>query len=507
MKRPACAAPLVAAALSLLSGCASFYLHRAPPSPRAPWPLAPERARPSRTSPGAPPVARDHVYSLPELIDLAESTNPDTRIGWQRARQAALGVGIAMAGYFPIVSALTLVGYQHTWFPVPNLRGSVLGINPFQILPSVSFMVPQLPQQSGDIGVDTWQVLPFLFVRWEVFNLGRGAEVRAAKELSAAANALFTAEHERVIFEVARAFFRLNAARAQVAVSRDALERTREIAKAAEARFAQGLATVVETAEARREVAQSEYSVAQAQSLEIAAYAALVSAVGIDPEVHLEAAGNASGALPARLARTVDAYVEEALTARADLRAARIRLPATDAVVTRSKAAYAPRVILTGTGGAAVLGAHVDGINLPTLTLPNFTVGVNFEWLLFDGGLREVQAEIARAQNAEAAQLLVKIQHQVVQEVVTAYNEVNASLSRYQAATALFDTAATAEAAVTKSYLNGLATFTDTMSAQKARALASAAKEQSFADALVATTTLAFTAGELLSARAVPQVP
>jgi hypothetical protein len=45
---------------------------------------------------------------------------------------------------------------------------------------------------------------------------------------------------------------------------------------------------------------------------------------------------------------------------------------------------------------------------------------------------------------------------------------------------------------------------TDAMNAQKARALASAAKEQAFADALIATTTLAFAAGELISAKAVP---
>jgi hypothetical protein len=40
------------------------------------------------------------------------------------------------------------------------------------------------------------------------------------------------------------------------------------------------------------------------------------------------------------------------------------------------------------------------------------------------------------------------------------------------------------------------------MNAQKARALAAAAKEQAFADALVATTTLAYAAGGLLSAKA-----
>ncbi|HEX7942604.1 MAG TPA: TolC family protein [Gemmatimonadaceae bacterium] len=444
---------------------------------------------------------------MPELIDLAESTHPDTRIGWERARQAALGIGVTMAGYFPIISALTVIGYQHTFFPVPHLPGSTLGINPFQILPNINFPMPEMPQLSGRIGVDTWQVLPFLSLRWEVFNLSRASDVRAAESLSAAANALFTAEHERVIFEIVCAFFRLNAARAQVAVSRDALERTRTIARAAEARYDQGLATVVDTSEARREVALGEYSVTQAQSVEIAAQAALVSALGVDPQVHLAVAEQASGPLPTRVPRNVDAYVEEALTARADLRAARMRLPATEAAVARSTGTYMPRIVVVGTGGAAWLGGRVDGMDLPTTTLPNYTLGINLEWLLFDGGLREVQTEIARSQHAEAMQQLVRLQHQIVQEVVTAYNEANASLSRYQAATALFDAAATAEAAAAKSYVNGLASLSDAMNAERMRALASAAKEQAFADALVAMTTLAFVAGELLSPKAVPQAP
>ncbi|MCU1281213.1 MAG: Outer rane efflux protein, partial [bacterium] len=226
-----------ALSLSLASGCASLYLHRAPPSPREPWPLGAEAARPSETAPDSTPVAHDHAYTLAELIDLAESTNPDTRISWQRARQAALAVGIPMAGYFPQIQALTLVAYQHTIFPAPNLGQSLIGANPSPLLPTVSFPLPMLPQPSGDVGIDTWQVLPFVLVTLELFNLSRAAEVQAAKLGSTSANALFTAEHEKVMYEVARAYFRLNAARTQVAVSRDALERTQAIAKAAEARF------------------------------------------------------------------------------------------------------------------------------------------------------------------------------------------------------------------------------------------------------------------------------
>jgi outer membrane protein len=125
--------------------------------------------------------------------------------------------------------------------------------------------------------------------------------------------------------------------------------------------------------------------------------------------------------------------------------------------------------------------------------------------VIFDGGLREVRSGIARSQQGEAQAQLVKLQHQVVTEVITAYNEVDASLSRHHAATALLETAAIADDAATKSYLNGLATLTDAMNAQKARALASAAQEQAFADAQIATSTLELAAGELIASKAFPK--
>src|SRR5262249_26978357 len=164
-------------------------------------------------------------------------------------------------------------------------------------------------------------------------------------------------EHEKVVFEVARAYFHVNAARAQVAVRRDTLERTRVIAAAAEARYGQGLATTVDLAEVKRDVAQGEFDLAHAQAAEVAADAGLVMAVGIDPQVHIGVSAAASGSLPARLARPLAEYIEEALTTRADLRAASARLPATDAAVARSISTYVPRVSLVATGGDAWLGA------------------------------------------------------------------------------------------------------------------------------------------------------
>jgi outer membrane protein TolC len=42
-----------------------------------------------------PPIEPDKVYSLADLIDLAEAQNPETRVAWEGARAQAAALGIA----------------------------------------------------------------------------------------------------------------------------------------------------------------------------------------------------------------------------------------------------------------------------------------------------------------------------------------------------------------------------------------------------------------------------
>jgi hypothetical protein len=48
------------------------------------------------------------VYTLPELIDLAEMHNPETRVAWETARERAAEVGIARSAFFPTLTAVAL---------------------------------------------------------------------------------------------------------------------------------------------------------------------------------------------------------------------------------------------------------------------------------------------------------------------------------------------------------------------------------------------------------------
>jgi len=84
----------------------------APPSPDRPW--SPPDMITHQTElqarhleiPGNIVVDPSKVYHLPELIDLAQRLNPDTKVAWQRAKQALAAVGLKEVTYYPILSAL-----------------------------------------------------------------------------------------------------------------------------------------------------------------------------------------------------------------------------------------------------------------------------------------------------------------------------------------------------------------------------------------------------------------
>jgi outer membrane protein TolC len=501
----------------MLAGCPSAYLKLAPPSPSEP--SIPQPAGHDER-PGAPPesvaqgdarvpieesekVQASRRYALADLVELAAASNPETRIVWQRARQAALAVGVANASYFPTLSAVALGGYQHSFFPLSSLSSGITVGAP-EFLPGVTVPAPQSGGKNGHIGVDTFELLPFLAVRWQLLDWGRGAAVKAAEQTSVAANLVFVGEHQKLLFQVATAFFRLSAARAQVKVAGDALDRTRVIAQSAEARFGRGIATTVELAEARRELAQAEYDLTQAQAGEKTAYTALLTALGVDPRLPLEIETIASSELGGVLRDPVESYVQTALSSRPDLQASQAQLSRAQAMVDQAVATYVPKVSVVGTGGMQTLGAKISGMSFQTVTIPNLTAFASIEWLLFDGGARENAVEIARARREEAELQIRKLRNGAAQEVLSAYDEANAALSRYRAAQALEQTASVADEARAKSYAHGLSTLAEAANAQKSHALASAAKEQAYAAARIAATALTLAAGQLRSVDSIP---
>jgi len=187
----------------------------------------------NRTLAEIPPPAfdleRDGPYTLPELIDIAESTNPVTRNAWNDARNAALAAGIAKSTFLPVVSAGVVQGWQKTHIDFGgNVSNQVTG--------------------EGDVEV--------LSIQWLLFDFGkRAALVEVARQGSAISNIAFTAAHQQGIYNVSLAFYANAAARAHLATAMESLRNAEEVQAAAEDRYKRGIGTVVEVAQAKQATA------------------------------------------------------------------------------------------------------------------------------------------------------------------------------------------------------------------------------------------------------------
>src|SRR5262245_33394294 len=83
----------------------------APLSPNTPWHSAQEASvelEAEQISSNRLVLNSPLSYSLAELIDLAQSNNPQTRMAWERARARANAVGVARSELYPTLVAAVL---------------------------------------------------------------------------------------------------------------------------------------------------------------------------------------------------------------------------------------------------------------------------------------------------------------------------------------------------------------------------------------------------------------
>jgi outer membrane protein len=119
-----------------------------------------------------------HVYDLPDLIDLAQQSNPETRAAWQATRAAAARVAIAEGAYLPMLSAIGMASYAH--------------------LPDYNKMGPFL--------VRTGVLEPLLCLDWLLLDFGRRtADLGGSAQSLLAANLQFNRKQQSVIFAVRKA--------------------------------------------------------------------------------------------------------------------------------------------------------------------------------------------------------------------------------------------------------------------------------------------------------------
>ncbi len=495
------------AALLVLPGCATTSIDLAPSHPDAPWVpstgahgeilAAPDGSGSTAHVEGfvLPPNAlaaatpetslpdRSHAYTLPELIDLAQSSNPETRIAWEQARKAALDVGIAKASYLPNISASVVGAHQRS-----DSRISAPGLS-----------------VSNDETLEG--ALSAISLQWLLFDFGeRDAIVDAAGQLSTAANIAFTATHQRVIYNVCLAYYAYEAALARADNASKALQNAHAVESAADARFAHGIGTKVEVAQAHQATAQSTLAEVQAVGSRENAYAILVAAMGISSLTPLRIAPLPVRAVSPAIDGSLERIVADALARRPDVLAAYALHEASLARVRAAKAEYLPKIFLGATGSYASTNLNLSllpgiGQGTPTGNLSDHgfgsTVLLGITVPIYDGGTRRAMESQARSDVERTNAALSRARDEATREIVSAANAVKTSVAAMGAASALIAAAQTTFDAALAAYQREVGSVTDVTRAQIQLLEAANAYSDAYSATRASAATLAFTIGAL----------
>jgi outer membrane protein len=483
-RRDAARAVVRAATILMLSHDVSFALaQRAPASPDHPWHGIGEARIEADARNFAQPTLNldaERIYSLPELIDLAESHNPETRAAWERARAQVAAWGVARSELYPTVAAVALAEANRT-----------------QAYLSDRFF----RQTFGDFQIA-------LNLDYTVFDFGaRAGRINTAKAESLAANFAFNDAHREVIYLVQQAYYQLLNATGQEEAARANLSNAQAVQQAAEERLNNGLATLPDVLEARSATAEAEYELQAVLGAEQIAYGNLATSLGTTPQTAIRVQPLGELTIPSSIDDSVNTAIDRALLERPDLLQRVADVQATKATIQETRAAYYPSLEFSASPTAQSLYGLQQ--QFPWGQTAGVAGGLAFglNWTVFDGGARKNRLAQAEANDHGAQAQVQVLRDQITNEVWAAYSDLNTALRQREAAIALLEAADRSYAAALESYNDGLRNLLDVTAAQ--RTLAQARSTDVLAKTRVLTTfaNLAFRVGDSIQSNAVRSTP
>lgn len=423
----------------------------------------------------------DKPLSLVALIDLAERTNPQTRMAWESARQAAIGVGISQAALLPQVTLSAMGGFQRMAFPLPNYLS-----------------------QRGYLTSNGAAFFPKLELDYLLFDFGQTrARIQEAQQGALAANYGFTQVHQTLILAVTKAYYAQQAAQVMVHAAQTAEENTELLLRSAQARRLHGEATVVDVAIAQRNAAQAVFDYDRAQDAEHTAHHALLATMGLPATVSLTVQPMDGRHLPSTLSDNVQALINQALQSRPDVLADLAKLRSADAAVSAAKASLAPRIALAGVMQAymGTLKTYGTQQSAPAASIiqPEGSAFLQMSWPLYQGGARANSIHLAESRRKQAEAALAQDRVTAEREVADSQDELSTTLAQVKSARVLCDAAQTAFRGASASYAHGVGTLTEASNAVTALYQAQASLAVSEAQAFTNAAVLAHASGRLVS--------
>lgn len=415
------------------------------------------------------------TYSLPELIDLAETHNPQTRVAWERARAQAAALGIARSELYPTLAAVAVSGVHRD---------------------EIYFTDRFFRQTIGHYQAE-------LHLNYTVFDFGaRAGRIDTAKAQVLAANFAFNDTHRTVIYQVEQSYYELLDALGQEGAAQASLSNARAVQQSAEERLKNGLATLPDVLEARSSTAQAEYELQSVVGAEQIAAGNLATALGTSATATIKVRPLEELPIPDSVGDSVDVVIDRALAQRPDLMQQVADVRAAKGTTREARAAFYPSLhFIVDPSAESFYGLQQQ---FPWGHIAGLTggLGLKLNWTVFDGGARKNRLAQAEA-NAHEAEARVNVtRNQIADQVWAAYSNLNTALRQRQAATALLEASSRSYDAALESYKYGLRNLLDVTAAQRRLAQARSTDVLARTQVLTALADLAFRTGDSIQPNA-----
>jgi len=458
----------------LLTAIGRVFAQSPPHSPDRPWYSVEERQVLAGAQRSIPPAARieaDKVYSLAELIDVAEAHNPETRVAWEKARAQAVAVGVARSELYPVLAAVALAGVERDEAGLGSRF--YRQTNPaFELSLDLNYTILDFGARRGRINAESARLL--------------------------ASNFEFNDVHRQLIYDVSQAYYRLLNAAGQEEAAGASLVNAQAVQQAAEERLRNGLATLPDVLEARSATAQAQYDLQAVLGAEDIAGGDLATALGTSAATRIRVQPVSQVPTPESVSDTVAEAIHRALEQRPDLLAQAAAVRVAQAERQQARAAFYPSLSVSASPSAQSL--YILQQNLPW----GHTAGLNgaltasLNWIVFDGGARRSRLAQAEAHIREKEARVAAARDQVEDQVWTAYSNLNTAFRQREAAAALVTAATQSYSAALESYNYGVRNLLDVTNAQKVLAQARSTDILARTQVLAALADLAFRTGDAI---------
>lgn len=428
--------PVAAAAALLLAGCSLIPTYERPAAPVA---AQYTRADATAAAAGSPAAAQrpwqDYFQDarLQQLVRIALDNNRDLRVAALNIERAQAQYRITRADQFPTVST---------------------GVNASRA-PSTS--------GSGSRYTNSYQV-GLAVTAWELDFFGRIGSLKEA----ALAQYLATEEARRaaqtsLVASVASAWYTLLADEQLLKISRDTLQTREESIKLAKLRFDTGVASELDYRQAVSLTEAARATLAQQQRQRALDENALVLLLGQALPAPISASLGQGLSDAADLPAVPAGLPSDLLTQRPDIRQAEQQLISANANIGAARAAFFPRIALTGQFGTAsnelsgLFKSGSWGFTLaPSATLPIFDAGRNSANL----AAAKVEREVAVAQYEKSIQSAFREVSDALDSQDTLRDQLSAQRAQLEAEQARLKLS-------DLRYSNGVASYLDLLDAQR----------------------------------------